>query len=106
MATVETTEETKSAIRVSLPDWMRTEPGFQFLDESGDLNIVLGWGGWRDAESLGSLQLYQNEEHEAIVEALYTLKFKPPTLVIAYRYKGEWHLRSAGGMNWDGCRPA
>ena len=91
---------------LGLPEWLKPEPGFCFLDEGDDLNIVLGWGGYRETNSMGSFQLNLPDKDLNISEALFGIEFKKPTLVIAYKYKDEWHLRSAETKeSWEGCRP-
>jgi hypothetical protein len=104
MASVITTDERKNEIRLLLNDagldWFRCEPGFRFLDGDGAECIVIGWGGYRCAEALGSLQIYANEKAGTprMGEALYSLDFKPATLVGAYLYKGEQFLMSIPDM--------
>ena len=110
MASVITTDERKAEIRekireAGLADWFRCEPGFRFLDSDGAECIVIGWGGWRSDDPLGSLSLHPKtpltkgsglEDRHSF--ALYTLVFKPATLVGAYLYKGEHHLISIPDM--------
>lgn len=93
MASVVTTSVDKARVKSVLPDWFKPETGFQFL-YGGDPAVVLGFGAWRKTESIGGLQLYKTKDRPAIGEALFTIEMKPPTLVIGYLYKGEWHMAS------------
>jgi hypothetical protein len=114
MASVIVTDEDRSRARdklraAGLDGWFKVEPGFRFLDCDGDECVVIGWGGFRKAEPLGSLTLYPNKD-EGIIDrlgcALYSLKFHPATLVGAYLYKGEHHLLSIPDMErLNECRP-
>ena len=74
-------------VRAAGLDWFKCEPGFRFLDQDGDEAIVIGWGGWRDTRCLGDINLCGG-----VRKALYEIRFNAPTLVCAYRYKGEHHL--------------
>ena len=113
MASVITTEDDKKRamgklLGAGLGDWFKPEPGFRFLDGDGAECIVIGWGGFRTAEPLGSFQLYANEKAGTprMGEALYSLEFRPATLVGAYLYKGEHALMSIPDMEMlDECKP-
>lgn len=106
-------DEQKANIRKKLPKWLKAEPGFQFQDSEGDPVIVIGWGGWRDSEALGSLSLVprtSTAEGSGLDEranyALFNIVFKPATLVGAYSYKGEWHLCSIPDLeDLENCSP-
>jgi len=106
MANVVVTQERMQEVGQTLLDagldWFCTGPGFRFRDSEGDDCIVVGWGGYRTAEPLGNLELYD----EKIGLALFTLDMRPPTLVGAYLYKGEHFLFSIPDMeNLAGCQP-
>jgi hypothetical protein len=112
MGSVITTRERKNEVRQIIReaglDWFRCEPGFRFLDSDGAECIVIGWGGYRSAEALGSLQLYANEKAGTprMGEALFSLEMHSATLVGAYLYKGEQHLCSIPDMeDLDKCQP-
>jgi len=60
--------------------------GTTFLDEDGDLCIYLGPGGWRNSEIVGSVNVAGS--YHSIVE----MNMMPACHVVAYNYKGEWHL--------------
>ena len=107
------TQEDKNRVRRILDgaglDWFRCEPSFRFLDSDDDECIVVGWGGWRKAETIGSLQLHKNPEkglHERYSVGLCELQFRPATLVGAYSYKGEQFLCSIPDLEGlEGLKP-
>lgn len=112
MGSVILTDERKAEVLTTLAEaglgWFLPEPGFRFRDSEADECIVIGWGGYRAAEPLGNLTIYPSEKSGTpqMVEALYTLDFKPATLVGAYLYKGEHHLMSIPDMdNLERCSP-
>jgi hypothetical protein len=112
MGSMITTDERKAEVRKTIADagldWFRCEPGFRFLDADGDECIVIGWGGWREPDLLGALDLCPDEHHgHRRNHSLFTLQFKPATLVGAYSYKGEQCLMSIPDMEFlSCCKPA
>ncbi len=71
------------------PSWFKPEPGFRFEDGGGDRCIVIGEGGWRETETV-PLMVGDNR-----IGNVDHLVMHPWTLVIAYHYKGEWHMADA-----------
>ena len=88
--------KTKRALDFSrFPEWFRPESGFRFTDGGGDRCMVVGEGGWRSAEAK-PLMLGEHRIGNA-----YDLVFHEWTLILAYNYKGEWHLADAFAYGWD-----
>ena len=116
MGSVITTDERKREVIETLKaaglDWFSTQVGFRFLDDDGAECIVIGWGGYRTPEILGSLQLHPETPlndsglSERVGLALFSMKMHPATLVGCYLYKGEQFLFSIPDMERLGeCKP-
>jgi hypothetical protein len=76
------------------PKWFEAVPGFRFRDPDGDIVMVVGQGGWREAVAMPG--------------GNYDLKFHPWTLVGMFNYKGEWHpcdLTLHSAEYWAKCTP-
>jgi len=102
MASVTITDADKRKIMRVLPEWLKPEPGFRFVDESGDTYIVLGFGGWREWETQGNVFLAEQKKHYQLAE----LNFKPPTLVGSMFYKGEFSIIDIVDLDGlDKCKP-
>lgn len=87
--------------RTRFPSWFKAaEAGFKFHDYDGDKYIVVGEGGWREA-------VHAAEPRLARV-ALYDIAMRPWGLIVAWSYKGEWHLRDVSREDadwWRRCLP-
>lgn len=70
----------------NFPSWFKPEPGFRFRDSEGCRCIVIGEGGWRRTETVS---LRAGDYRIGTIEQI---QFQPWTLVIAFNYKGEWHV--------------
>lgn len=81
--------------KATAPEWFKFEVGFTFMF-GGDPAVVLGPGGYR---------VYGERKGE-----LYTPK-SMAGLLMAYMYKGEWHItdlgyeRESGKWDWSDYRP-
>ena len=101
MASVVVSDATERKIKSVLPDWLKTEPGFRFVDNEGDTYIVLGFGGWRKDEPMGHASMLKGDTFQ-----LTTLIFMPPTLVGAMLYKGEFSIIDIVAMEGlNECKP-
>lgn len=81
------------------PKWFEQVPGFRFRDPDGDIVMVVGQGGWREAR-FKSWSAAAGENNEVI--------FHPWTLVGVFNYKGEWHLCDLTvkpAKYWEKCTP-
>ena len=106
MGTMIMTDKQKSAIHKKLPEWFKPEPGFHFLDSDGDLCMVIGWGGWRQFDLHGTVEVMCKHTKEMESHDLGELEFMPATLVGSYRYRGEWYMMSIPDMeHFDSIQP-
>jgi hypothetical protein len=82
-------------------EFLSSPRGTVFTDPDGDICVLLGEGGWRDVEYLGTLDM------KGKAEVLYSLVFKPKSLLFAYCYKKEWHIGDVMAQedSWfNGCK--
>jgi len=107
MASVVVTDADKRKIMLTLPEWLRPEPGFRFVDEGGDTYIVLGFGGWREWAYKGAVSLVSsNKDGSRVSHTICDLVFHPATLVGAMLYKGEFSIIDIVAMEGlDQCKP-
>lgn len=110
MASVIVTEDRKAEVVAILEeaglDWFKCEPGFRFTDSDGAECLVVGWGGWRKSEPLGSIDIHGRDGAPRQCYACFDVEFMPATLVGTFLYKGEHHLFSIPDMEDLGrCQP-
>jgi hypothetical protein len=71
-------------LRNGAPNWFRWELGFRFIWD-GSQAVLLGFGGFRQAN----------------IDDPLRIAFQPCGMLMAFMYKGEWHISDMNRLDWD-----